>query len=103
MVLTQIVLPLVPRGSLAFPCDLIEKIARAKYFVESKPYVPTHTPITMHVDAAILRQQIAHQHQPLVDHSYEGVSALAPRVAICNLFQDARLLGEGLVADLDVH
>ena len=57
----------------------------------------------MHIDAAILGQQIAHQHQPLIDHGDEGIRALAPGVAVGNLFQDVRLLGEGVVADLDVH
>ena len=33
----------------------------------------------------------------------ERVRALAPGVAVGDFFEDVRLLGEGVVADLDVH
>jgi hypothetical protein len=57
----------------------------------------------MYVDAAVVGEQIAHQHQPLVDHRDEGIGTLAPGIAVGNLFKDVRPLGEGVVADLDIH
>ena len=62
-----------------------------------------HPPITMHINTPILGQQIPHQDQPLVDHGDEGIRALAPGVAVGDFFEDVGLLGEGVVADLDVH
>ena len=60
-------------------------------------------PITMHINTAIFGQQIPHQNQPFVDHCDEGIRALAPGIAVGDFFQDVRLLGEGIAADLDVH
>ncbi|MBT9177523.1 MAG: hypothetical protein DDT20_01857 [Firmicutes bacterium] len=57
----------------------------------------------MHINAAILCQQISHQHQSLVNHGDKRIGALAPGVAVGDLFQDARPLGEGIVANLNVH
>jgi hypothetical protein len=57
----------------------------------------------MHINTPILRQQIPHQHQPLVDHGNKGVRPFAPGVAVGDLFEDVGLLGEGVAADLDVH
>jgi hypothetical protein len=57
----------------------------------------------MHINTPILRQQIPHQDQPLVDHGDKGIRALAPGVAVGDLFQDVGLLGEGVAADLDIH
>ena len=51
----------------------------------------------------VLGQQIPHQDQPFVNHGDKGVRALAPDVAVGDLFQDIGLLGEGVVADLDGH
>ena len=57
----------------------------------------------MRINAPILRQQIPHQHQPFVDHGDEGVRALAPGVAVGDLFQDVGLLGEGVATNLNIH
>ena len=60
-------------------------------------------PVAMHIDTPILREQVAHEDEAFVDHGDEGVRALAPGVAVGDLFQDVGLLGEGVAADLDVH
>jgi hypothetical protein len=57
----------------------------------------------MDINAAILREQVTHQHQSPVDHSDEGIRTLAPGVAERDLFQDVPLLGENIVAARDVH
>jgi len=57
----------------------------------------------MHINTPILNQQIPHQYQPLVYHGDEGIRAFAPGVAVGNLFEDVGFLGEGVVANLDVH
>ncbi len=57
----------------------------------------------MHIDAAVLRQQIPHQRQPLVDHSDERICALSPGIAVGDFFQDVGLLGESVATNLDVH
>ena len=57
----------------------------------------------MHINTPILRQQILHEDQPLVDHGDEGIRALAPSVAVGDFFEDVGLLGEGVAADLDIH
>ncbi|OPZ35375.1 MAG: hypothetical protein BWY96_02775 [Spirochaetes bacterium ADurb.BinA120] len=57
----------------------------------------------MHIYTPIIRQQIPHEHQPLIDHGNKAVRPLAPGVAIGQLFEHVGPLGKGLVADLDIH
>ncbi len=57
----------------------------------------------MHINTPILREQIAHQDEALVDHRDEAVRALTPGVAVGQLLEHVGFLREGLVADLDVH
>ena len=37
------------------------------------------------------------------DHRDKGIRPLAPSVAVGNLFEDARLLGKGIAANLNIH
>ena len=57
----------------------------------------------MDVNHAVFSKQIFHYGQTLVNHGEERVSALSPRVAVGDFFEDVGLLGEGVAADLDVH
>ncbi len=57
----------------------------------------------MHINTPILRQQIPHQDQPLVDHGNKRIRPAPPGVAVGDLLQEVRLLVEGLAANLDVH
>ena len=58
----------------------------------------------MHINTAILGQQIAHKHQPFIDHSDKGVRPLAPGIAVRDLFEDVGLLGKRVaVAYLNIH
>ena len=86
-----------------FQAISLTKFLAPKDFVKTDPYEAIHTPVAMHIDAPIFRQQIAHEDQPLVDHGDERIGALAPGVAVGDFFENVGLLGEGVVADLDVH
>ena len=57
----------------------------------------------MDVDGTILRHQIPHQNQPLVNHRNERIRPAAPGVAVGDLLQQVWFLVESLAADLDVH
>ena len=57
----------------------------------------------MDVDAAIAVHQVTHEDEALVNHGDEGICAAPPGVAVGDLFEEVRLLVEGLAANLDVH
>ena len=57
----------------------------------------------MHINAAILGEQVAHQYQPFMNHGNERVLPLAPGVAVCQLFQDIRFFREFLIPDFNIH
>ena len=93
-----------PTGKFSIrPNYFIPEKARAKYFIQHQFEQAIHPPITMHINTPILRQQIPHQDQPFIDHGDEGVRAFAPGVAVGDFFEDVGLLGEGVVADFNVH
>jgi hypothetical protein len=77
------------------PNYFILKPFSTKNFFKDKPNVGIHPPITMHINTPILRQQIPHQHQPLVNHADERIRAFTPGVAIGDFFQDVGPFGEG--------
>ncbi|MCL0107176.1 hypothetical protein M1N63_01950 [Thermodesulfovibrionales bacterium] len=81
----------------------ILEIIRPKHLVHRKPDKTIHPPITMHVDTPILGQQIPHENEPFINHGDEGVSSLAPGVAIGDFLKDIGLLGEGVTANFDIH
>ena len=85
------------------PYDFVELRIASENFIQYKANVAIHPPITMHINTPILRQQIPHQHQPLINHGDERVRALAPCVPISQFFYDTRLFGEGVAADLNIH
>jgi len=83
--------------------SIFVKKNNSQLFSKQKNFVTVHPPISMHIDAAILREQIPHQHQPLVDHRDETVRPSAPSVPVRDLFQNSRRFRERLVTDLDAH
>ena len=75
----------------------------SQIFSKQKNFVTVHPPIAVHKDAAILREQIPHQHQPLVDHRDETIRPSAPCIPVRDLLKNTRLFRERLVTDFDVH
>ena len=74
-----------------------------EHFLHNDAQRTDDTPIAMQVNARILREQVAHEDESFVDHGDERIGPLAPGVTVGDFFEDVRLLGEGVVADLDVH
>lgn len=87
----------------SFPNDFVLKQIFPKHFIQHTAHVTLNPPIAMHIDTSLRVHQIAHQNQPFIDHSDEGVGAAAPGVAIGDLFEEVGLFVKGLAADFDVH
>ena len=88
---------------LSLPDDLVDRTLLAEHLVEFASNVVRHAPSHVHINRPILRQQIPHQDQPLVDHRDERIRTAPPGVAVGDLLEDVGFHVEGIAADLDVH
>ena len=62
-----------------------------------------HSPITVYIDAPIIREEVSHETESLVDHRDEAIGSLPPGITIGQLLQYSRRLRELFISDLDFH
>ena len=81
----------------------IHKITLSKYLIHNHPHIPTHSPVTVYIDAPIIGEEVSHETESLVDHRDEAIGSLPPGITIGELLQYSRRLRELFISDLDLH